>query len=874
MKSPLIHCPVAGKHTVIPLQLSFFLLLFISYSFTCQAQVTLQLKWEHEFQFAGYYAAISKGYYKDEGLDVRLHERHPDQGFIQDVVDGHAEYGVGTSELLLERNRGLPVVVLGVIFQHSALRLITRADSGIDQVSDLAGKRLMLDEGATDIKMLLKRNGLLAGQYHSVPHTFNTADLINGHVDAITAYSLNEPFELMQRGIAFRSFDPRLSGVNFYGDNLFTTERELHEHPERVKAFLRASLKGWEYAMANPDEIIDLLINVYHTKKSRAALKFEAENMRQLMLTGFVPAGYMHEGRWLDIVKTFQSLGELPQEFSLDGFLYKPSPGLLDSLWNWRWLIAVVLLLSLVLFGLVYLRSLRMMVNQRTQLLHSKSSELQSLFDNMQEILYRTDLDGRITMITPSVTKLLGYSQQAITNNRITDLYLSPDDYKGLLRQLEQQGSVSNYRVRLRKESGEPEWVAVNCHHSFDGSGRAEGVEGTIQSIASLKIAEETELKARAAAEEANAHKSRFLAAASHDLRQPLQTMRFYLDVFVEQLKGTPHLGMVEKISRSLNDTTEMLNKLLDVAQLDAGTVEVNAKEFDLSIMIRELHEQYLNAASAAGLSLRLDISDKECWVNSDPVLVKELLINLISNALRYTKKGRITLAVRSGKNLLRIEVRDTGLGIDPARQEAIFHEFVQVGNTERDRSQGVGLGLAISRRISQLLDTKLELKSQLGKGSIFFFHLPRITQAKSANVDPTETVPLEIPRSFDDKLILIIDNEPMLRDSVSMVLRQWECEVISCNDRDSALAMMQRSRRLPDAIISDCRLQGDYDGIDAVNALRVQAGKKIPALLLSGDSSHALMEKSVSAGYPLMHKPVSMEKLRKFLTRVIYSDN
>jgi ABC-type nitrate/sulfonate/bicarbonate transport system substrate-binding protein len=220
--------------------------------------VTLQLKWSHAFQFAGYYTAKEKGYYSEAGLSVAIQEAHPGDDPLENVLAGKAQYGVGNSSLLLARNSGHPVVVLAAIFQHSPVVLIARSREPAQGIHDMAGKRLMIEPLSDELLAYLKQEGIPLASIVRVQHSFKPQDLIDGKVDAISAYVTNEPYFLDRAGFAYHTYTPRSVGIDFYGDNLFTTEQELKNHPARVKAFREATLRGWQYAMAHPEEIADL----------------------------------------------------------------------------------------------------------------------------------------------------------------------------------------------------------------------------------------------------------------------------------------------------------------------------------------------------------------------------------------------------------------------------------------------------------------------------------------------------------------------------------------------------------------------------------------------------------------------------------------
>lgn len=289
--------------------------------------VSLQLKWSHAFQFAGYYAALEQGYYREAGLDVRLLEAGPGIDPLESVLSGQAQYGVGTSGLLLARAAGKPVVVLAVVFQHSPLVLVARQDlatPGTQGIHDLVGRRVMIEPQSDELIAYLKQEGIGLDRLVQVPHSFGPADLIAGRVDAMSAYVTNEPYYLEASGLSYQTYTPRSVGIDFYGDNLFTTEHELKTHPARVRAFREASLRGWQYAMEHPEEIANLILARYSKRHSRAFYLFEAARMAPLLRTDLIEVGYMNRGRWRHIAATYADLGLLPRNYALDGFLYEP----------------------------------------------------------------------------------------------------------------------------------------------------------------------------------------------------------------------------------------------------------------------------------------------------------------------------------------------------------------------------------------------------------------------------------------------------------------------------------------------------------------------------------------------------------------------
>lgn len=290
--------------------------------------IDVQLRWKHQFQFAGYYAAIAQGYYREEGLEVRLHEGGPNITPVEEVLSGRAQYAEANSELLYARLHGKPLVALAVIFQHSPSVLLARTDQGVRTVHDLIDKPVMLMDAQTDADFLamFRSEGIPLEKLQLLPSSYQVEDLANGKVTAFNSYLTNEPFYLQQRGVDYNVISPVTYGIDFYSDILFTTQAEIDEHPQRVEAFRRATLRGWRYAMDNPEKIIDLLLNQYSVEKSRAHLQFEAQAMRPLVQSDLIEIGHMNPGRWQRMAETFLELGMVDSIDGLENFIYDPNP--------------------------------------------------------------------------------------------------------------------------------------------------------------------------------------------------------------------------------------------------------------------------------------------------------------------------------------------------------------------------------------------------------------------------------------------------------------------------------------------------------------------------------------------------------------------
>lgn len=378
--------------------------------------VTLQLKWTHCFQFAGYYAAKAQGYYREVGLDVQLKEGLPDIDVVGDVITGQAQFGVGTSNLLLQRASGKPVVALAVIFQHSPSVLMTKQGPGTPSIHDLVGKRIMIEPEAGEIYAYLKREGIGEQQIIPVHHSFNVGDLIEGRVDAMSAYSSNEPELLERRGVPYRLYTPRSAGIDFYADNLFTSEQEIKNHPQRVRDFTAASLRGWQYALAHPDEIIDLILGEYHGTDTRSHYQFEANAIRGLMHPELIEIGYMNRGRWRHITEIYAELGLLPPGFSLEGFLHNPDTRIdLTRVYE----IVGTILGVLIIVGATAAYILRINRRlgrslERLKAAHKKLQIFSLVVEQSPTSILVTNEDNKIQYVNPYFLKESGYSEDEV----------------------------------------------------------------------------------------------------------------------------------------------------------------------------------------------------------------------------------------------------------------------------------------------------------------------------------------------------------------------------------------------------------------------------------------------------------------------------
>lgn len=366
--------------------------------------------------------------------------------------------------------------------------------------------------------------------------------------------------------------------------------------------------------------------------------------------------------------------------------------------------------------------------------------------------------------------------------------------------------------------------------------------------------------RARADAEAAGRSKSMFLAAASHDIRQPVQSLVLLVGALGRKLKDHPAQSYVTQLERSLDALRLLLDGLLDISRLDAGVVEPQVRATSVGDLLDRLRRDYAPRARDEGLDLRVVACS--CWVLTDPALLERILRNLIENALRYTPSGRVLVGCRRRGTALRFEVHDTGIGIAPQDRGAVFEEFFQVGNPERDRDKGLGLGLAIVRRLCGLLGHRLSLRSEVGRGSCFAVEVPRAAAADMAGRGAGDAQEVA-PRATT---VLVVDDEEMVRDAVRLMLIDWGCTALVASDADEALAALDAAEHPPDVVIADYRLRGGRTGLDAIRQVRSHLRRQVPAVLLTGDTAPERIMEATRGGHVILHKPISHHDLRRAL--------
>lgn len=491
--------------------------------------------------------------------------------------------------------------------------------------------------------------------------------------------------------------------------------------------------------------------------------------------------------------------------------------------------------------------------------------------------------DGVVVQVNQAVAQLAGLPPGRIIGRTLREICWCTFDEDGRTRFREAMGRAMNgesarFDVVLRLTGDQVVDIDVGLTPMFDGERRITHVIASGIDVTERKRAEAELRHAREEADRANVAKSKFLATASHDLRQPVQSLYLFSAALADRLQGHPGLPLLDNMRQGLDTLKSLLDGLLDMSRLESGRIAVVPVDVRLNQLLGRLVAEYGPRAAQKGLELRAVPS--RAWVRSDPAHLERILRNLIENALRYTRQGRILLGCRMSGPDMRIEVWDSGIGIPQDRLDEIFDEFTQLG--ERN-GRGLGLGLAIVRRLSQLLGHRVTVRSSEGRGSVFTVSLPRVTDATgfvavrtktaaaagafSALASASGLVRTAVANDAAGRgMVLVIDDEAIILLGLKAMLEGWGYDVLTARTGDQALERLRADGRRPRIVLADYQLQQGRTGPEALCAVQAFIGRDIPGVILTGDTAPERLKEAQSSGFRILHKPVFPNELRRVL--------
>jgi len=800
-----------------------FLLLFVFVTFNNlmfanvgKDTIILQLKWKHQFQFAGFYAAIEKGFYEAEGLNVILNTGDSGINIIKEVMTGNAHFGIESSSLIIARNNNIPVVALAAIFQHSPEVLIARKDSDIKLIKDIKNKHISLgSNGLASTKALLLKFNIPQDNLQYGNSTSLTKDLINKETDIIESYITDAPYILDKAGIDQIHFKPRSYGIDFYGDILFTSQNQVENNKRRVEKFTRASLKGWKYAMDNKPELIKIIRDKYNSSLSEEQLLYEATAMEDLIMPKLIEVGHMNPERWKYIGDMFVQIGKLQPLFSIEGFLFEDYQRFNDKKIK-RILFILIAILGISLISLIvfflFNRRLKKAVLDRTNQLSTANQKLtqeinnrklahtkltlseerfKRLFEDSPISLWEEDFSTTKRMLDQLAEKgetdienyLLTHPEfvaecaqqvKILDVNKATLLYMEVDNKEAIINNVKEVFSASAlndfakelitfYQGKLRYETEsehitfkgnkinvsitvkilngyEKTWskVIVSLINISDLRKTTQQLKHQeIQLIQQNEVLKGINLelkKAKTKAEESDKLKTAFLSNMSHEIRTPMNGIVGFTDLLKDRTltdeENKRYLSIIEENSQQL---LRIISDIIDISKIEASQLNITQDNIDIKHLFIQLHEIFtLRIKRFSKLKLEIHYSihpdlPTDLCISSDITRLRQVLTNLLENAVKFTEEGSIEFGVCpvKEKGHLLFYVKDSGVGIKQERVAQIFERFFREEERFGANLGGTGLGLSIAKNLVELLGGKISVESKPDVGSTFFFTHP-----------------------------------------------------------------------------------------------------------------------------------------------------
>ncbi|MFD1628551.1 ABC transporter substrate-binding protein [Pseudopedobacter beijingensis] len=724
---------------------SFLLTCFLSqgFSLSLSAQsskkVDLQLKWYHQFQFAGYYAAKIKGFYKDEGLDVDLIEGNINKSPLLEVVNGHADFGVTGADILYDYIRGVPVVVTSVIYQHTPYVFMVLKQSGIRSPANLYKKRVMVsnDQGWLLLRALFFREGVQLDSVKLLKHSWNNKDLIAGKVDAISAYSTAEPYQFTKTGHDVFLISPRDYGLDFYGDLIFTTKDYARENPEVVEAFNRASAKGWEYALHHKEELIAYILALPGVKErgiTQDNLEFEAKETEKLILSNLVEIGHINIGRFQNMLDVYKELKMVSPTASIEGLIFKKN----DLDWERVSLIIIIsaaLGASLLLLIFIWNRRLVKTVDKKTKELQieiesrkiaektaRQSEERLKLAMKSANIgLWEWNVNTHEFTLSKEWCFLLGIDPSKLPMRKNIFDFIYPEDIPALRKAFNtsrvELKRLSMYELRLLKEGGGDINVLVSFRIIKVGGKKIKKLSGVVVNIDNIKkheqvlrqLSEELMLK--------NRELKKFAYITSHNLRAPVVNIVSLMEMFDSRELQKENKLIFDNLDLSVNRLSNTLNDLIEIISSSANeTPEFSTLDFNL------VFEDTCN-------SIKVDLERVSPLIVKDfqvsnltysRVYLESVYLNLVVNAIKYRMEGRslcINVSTFEDHDYVYLKITDNGIGIDLKKNK---HRLFELYQRFEPQIEGKGMGLFLVKSQIESLSGKITVESEVGVGTAF----------------------------------------------------------------------------------------------------------------------------------------------------------
>jgi two-component system, cell cycle sensor histidine kinase and response regulator CckA len=870
----------------------FNTILFFSISPSVAAEnVTLQLKWKHQFQFAGYYAAIEKGYYKQEDLDVTLIEGKPGENEVDEVISGRANFGVGMADILLARLKGEPVVILANIFQHSPSVFLAIKGSGVASPQDLFGKKIMITPGykSAELQAILANEGISIDKVTIIKPSWKLDDLISGKVTAMATYISSAPYFLKKKNIPYIIISPTSYGIDFYGDNLFTSEQEINQHPHRVSAFMKASLKGWQYALNNPEEIVDIILSKYASNRKNLTKEFlvnEASSYQKLILPQFVKIGHMNPGRWKHIADTYVKLGMADKDYSLEGLIYDSTPAKFD--WG-HWAIKLgigIIIVGFVstLFLLFFNRRLNIEIYDRKKVekaLKNNQNFLNRIIDQSPFAIWVSDEKGTIIKCNLALTKLLNITDEQLIGkyNVFEDEIAIEQGLIPKIRTVFEDGKTANFSVEWdANELGYKDAHKVHIEGTMfpihDDKGDLTNVVNHWVDITKREQAEKTKTQLEIQLQQSQKMESigTLAGGIAHDFNNLLYPIIGFAEMLKEDLpQDSPEHEMAQEVFNAGRRGGELVKQILAFSRQS----EHKLSPVRFQKILTEVCK-LTRSTIPSDTEIHQDIQMDCGLVMAEETQLHQIAMNLITNAYHAVEKtsGEISIQLKEiildnddlkesplqPGQYVTLSVSDNGVGIPREIRNNIFEPYF----TTKEKGKGTGLGLAVVYGILTEHKGDIKVYSEEGKGTTFNVYLPLMK--KSDETISTEKILNKLTGT--ERILLVDDEESVVRLEKQMLERLgYNVSALS-----NSLEALEAFNSIPDGydlVISDMTMP-NLTGDELAQKL-MSIRSDIPIIICTGFSERINKEQAEANKIKgFLMKPVVKSEMAQMVRKVL----
>ena len=814
--------------------------------------VQVQLKWKHGFQFAGFYMALEKGFYRNSGLDVSLIEGGPNKSPVDSVLRHSATYGVASTGALIEHSIGRPIQAIAAIFQYSPLAIMVKEDTDIQSFADLNGKRVMLQKGYLNAGIIaaLQKAGVGEQDFVRQDISYNILDFLENRTDAYAVYATDQPYELNVKGIPYRILGLQEQGIELYGDIIITSEEEIGAHAARVQAFIDATSLGWQYAFEHTNESIDLILEKYNTQHlTRNHLQSEAQISMNFILPDVVKPGYMNMFRWNKIAKIYSEQGFLPPNYPVEDFVYLPRKSLSDFIKAHLWQLLLVAMVLLVIFFAVNVFALQRLVKRKTAALEASEKSAESLLEAL-DIGVVVHKGGCLLYANP-------YAMTCFQVDSSEDLYqknvlqfVHPDDRESAKKRLHNNkfGLHGNGRVPMRYvgEHGRKIDAEVgSMSFVFHGEPAVltiihDVTERNLRLMADAKIQKQMEQMQRLESMGVMA------GGIAHDFNNLLAVILGHADMALYNIKEKP--DAVEKSLGCIIQASENAGLLCKQMLAYSGKGKFVVEPIKLSETVNGMLG-LIDVATGKDTRVIYEVDDVS-MVKGDSSQLQQVVMNLLTNAAEAIehKYGEIKLHVFEvdvdddylakchhdkatiGRYVC-LEVSDNGCGMSAKVKNKIFEPFYTTKFTGRGLGMSAILGITLGHR------GVLDIESVLGKGTVIRVLLPCYESAGVVSAGSVSKADVGSDRFI--ATVLLVDDEKQVLLMAREMMESLGLKVITACNGKKALQIYTECMEDIDLVMLDLTMPG-MNGNDTYIALR-SLNKNVKVLICSGYAEDAV---------------------------------